>query len=140
MSAATQPRFTIVGAGLGGTLMACYLARAGPAVDVYERRADPRTQGQERGRSVNLAPWVRGIHALREVGLADEVLNTGILMRGRMVHDRDGRMTFQPYGKDDSEALYSVSRPDLNLTLVNAAARYESVRLFFRRRCTGLDV
>src|SRR5579862_3579088 len=103
-------RFTIVGAGLGGALMACYLARAGHRVDVYERRPDPRTQGQERGRSINLALSLRGIHALREIGLADEVLRTGILMRGRMIHDRDGRQTFQPYGKDDSEALYSVSR------------------------------
>jgi kynurenine 3-monooxygenase len=60
-------------------------------------------------------------------------------MRGRMIHDRDGSLTFQPYGKDDSEALYSVSRSGLNLTLVHAAARQEGVRLFFDRRCVGLD-
>jgi kynurenine 3-monooxygenase len=139
MPAADKPRFTIVGAGLGGTLMACYLARAGYPVDLYEKRPDPRCHDQERGRSINLALSVRGIHALREIGLADEVLQTGILMRGRMIHDRDGSLAFQPYGKDDSEALYSVSRSGLNLTLVNAAARYDNVRLFFGRRCVGLD-
>jgi kynurenine 3-monooxygenase len=140
MSATAQPRFTIVGAGLGGTLMACYLARAGHEVDVYEKRPDPRTRGPERGRSINLALSVRGIHALREVSLADEVLQNAIVMRGRMIHDRNGRQIFQPYGKDDSEALYSVSRAGLNLTLVNAAARHDSVRLFFGRRCAALDL
>lgn len=139
MSTDEQPRVTIVGAGLGGALMACYLARAGHAVDIYERRPDPRTQGQDRGRSINLALSLRGIHALREVGLAEEVLKAGILMRGRMIHDRDGALSFQPYGKDDSEALYSVSRAGLNLTLINAAARQDGVRLFFQRRCVSVD-
>jgi kynurenine 3-monooxygenase len=131
---------TIVGAGLAGTLMACYLARSGHRVDLYEKRPDPRVQGQERGRSINLALSVRGIHALSEVGLADEVLDSSILMRGRMIHPPAGDLVFQPYGKDDTEALHSVSRAGLNLTLVNAAARYDSVRLFFGRKCTGLDV
>jgi kynurenine 3-monooxygenase len=134
-----SPEFTIVGSGLASTLMACYLARAGRHVDLYEKRLDPRVHGQERGRSINLALSVRGIHALQEVGLADEVLQTGIIMRGRMIHSRSGALTFQPYGKDDSEALHSVSRAGLNLTLVQAAARYATVRLFFGQRCTGLD-
>jgi len=132
--------FTIVGSGLGGTLMACYLARAGSHVDLYEKRPDPRTADQERGRSINLALSVRGIHALREIGLADTVLKASILMRGRMIHSVTGALTFQPYGKDDSEALYSVSRAGLNLTLVEAAAGYPLVRLFFGRRCTGIDL
>jgi kynurenine 3-monooxygenase len=133
------PEFTIVGSGLASTLMACYLARAGHSVNLYEKRPDPRIFGQERGRSINLALSVRGIAALREVGLADQVLQSGIIMRGRMIHTRSGALTFQPYGKDDSEALHSVSRSELNLTLVKAAANYETVRLFFSRRCTGLD-
>ena len=68
------PQFTVVGAGLAGTLMACYLGKAGYRVDVYERRSDPRRHEPGAGRSINLAISVRGIQALREVGLADEVL------------------------------------------------------------------
>jgi kynurenine 3-monooxygenase len=132
-------RFTIVGFGLAGTLMACYLGRAGHRVDVYEKCPDPRRGEPERGRSINLALSVRGIHALQEVGLAEEVLKASVLMRGRTIHARDGRLTFQPYGKDDSEALHSVSRSGLNLLLVQAAARHESVRQFFEHRCTGYD-
>jgi kynurenine 3-monooxygenase len=134
------PVFTIIGCGLGGTLMACYLARAGHRVDLYEKRPDPRSAGQERGRSINLALSVRGIHALRDIGLADQVLEAGILMRGRMIHAITGALTFQPYGKDDSEALYSVSRAGLNRALVEAAARHDTVRLFFGQRCTGIDL
>ncbi|MBY0525927.1 MAG: FAD-dependent monooxygenase [Gemmataceae bacterium] len=140
MSGQEAPQFTIVGCGLAGTLLACYLGRAGHRVDLYERRPDPRTHAQDRGRSINLALSVRGIHALRDLGLADEVLRSAILMRGRMIHSATGELTFQPYGKDDSEALYSVSRAGLNLTLVQAAARHESLRLHFGQRCTGFDV
>jgi kynurenine 3-monooxygenase len=134
------PPFTLVGSGLAGALLAVHLARAGYRVDLYEKRPDPRGQGQERGRSINLALSVRGIHALKEVGLADEVLRNGILMRGRMIHAPDGQLTFQPYGKDDSEALYSVSRAGLNRTLIEAAGRCETVRLHFRQKCTGVDL
>jgi kynurenine 3-monooxygenase len=129
----------VVGAGLAGALLACYLGRAGRRVDLYEKRPDPRVGPAERGRSINLALSVRGIHALREVGLADAVLRDSVLMRGRMIHARDGGLTFQPYGKDDDEALHSVSRGGLNRLLVEAAATHQSVRLFFNHRCTGLD-
>jgi kynurenine 3-monooxygenase len=140
MTAPEQPQFTIVGAGLAGALMACYLGKAGYRVDLYEKRPDPRSHDPGGGRSINLAISVRGIHALREVGLADEVLRAAIPMRGRMIHARGGALSFQPYGKDDSESIHSVSRADLNLSLVNAAARYGSVRLFFGKKCVGVDL
>jgi kynurenine 3-monooxygenase len=140
MATAASPQFTVVGAGLAGALMACYLGKAGYRVDLYEKRPDPRSHDQDRGRSINLAISVRGIHALREVGLADEVLRAAIPMRGRMMHARTGELSFQPYGKDDTEVIRSVSRAGLNLALVNAAARYESVRLFFQKKCTGVDL
>jgi kynurenine 3-monooxygenase len=133
------PQFTIVGAGLAGTLLACYLGKAGHRVDVYERRPDPRGKERTAGRSINLAISVRGIQALREVELADEVLRAAIPMRGRMMHARDGKLTFQPYGKDDSESINSISRAGLNVTLLDAAAGYPSVRLFFKQRCAGFD-
>ncbi len=120
--------------------MACYLGKAGHRVDLYEKRPDPRTGDQERGRSINLALSVRGIHALREMGLAEQVLKNAIPMRGRMMHARSGELTFQPYGKDDSEAINSVSRAGLNLALIQAAARYPSVQLHFQKRCTGIDL
>ena len=62
-------RVTIVGGGLAGALMACYLAEAGYEVAVYERRSDPRAKGYVGGRSINLALSARGIKGLAGVGL-----------------------------------------------------------------------
>src|SRR6059058_5170722 len=122
---------TIVGSGLAGTLLACMLGKAGRRVELFEKRPDPRVHGQDAGRSINLALSVRGLHALREVGLAEDVIKSSILMRGRMIHGRDGSLAFQRYGKDDGEALHSVSRAGLNLLLVEAAARNPTVRMHF---------
>lgn len=134
------PRFTIVGSGLAGALLACYLGREGYRVDLYEKRSDPRGQDQPQGRSINLAISVRGIEALRAVGLADAVLRAAIPMRGRMIHARTGARRFQPYGKSGADAIHSVSRSGLNIILLETAANYPSVRLFFQQRCTGVDL
>ena len=133
-------KITIVGSGLAGTLMACYLGRAGQAVDLYEKRADPRIGGGDHGRSINLALSVRGIHALQEVGVAEEVLCSAIAMPGRMIHAQDGHLHFQPYGKDPSQAINSVSRNGLNIALINAAEKLLNVRIFFSHRCTDIDL
>jgi kynurenine 3-monooxygenase len=61
-------------------------------------------------------------------------------MRGRMMHDRAGQLAFQPYGKDESESINSISRADLNAVLLDAATRYPGVRCFFKQRCTGIDL
>jgi len=131
--------FTIFGAGLAGTLMAVYLARQGRRVTLYERRADPRAAGAERGRSINLALSTRGIEALRRVGLADEILAGAIPMRGRMIHGRTGTTVFQPYSKDPRNAINSISRAGLNIALLNAAQREPGVTVHFGKRCQGMD-
>src|SRR5262249_31620811 len=133
------PQFTIVGSGLAGALLACYLGKAGKRVDLFEKRSDPRQHDADRGRSINLALSLRGIQALEEVGLAQRVLQNAIPMRGRMIHSRTGEQSFQPYGKDESQYINSVSRAGLNLILIEAAAQYPSVRMFFDSRCTGAD-
>jgi kynurenine 3-monooxygenase len=133
-------KFTIVGSGLAGTLMACYLGRAGVSVDLYEKRPDPRKGGNDRGRSINLALSVRGLAALEEVGLAGRVMQDAIPMPGRMIHGRDGFLHFQPYGKDASQAIYSVSRDGLNVALIDAAEKLPGVRVMFAHRCTGIDL
>lgn len=134
-----KPNFTIFGAGLAGTLMAVYLARQGRRITLYERRADPRAAGAERGRSINLALSTRGIEALRHVGLADEILAEAIPMRGRMIHGRGGDAVFQPYSKDPRNAINSISRAGLNIALLNAAEREPGVTVHFGKRCLGMD-
>ena len=114
---------TIIGAGLVGSLLATLLAQRGFAVEVFERRPDPRVQGFQGGRSINLALAERGLDALRQAGLAEAVLAQAVMMRGRMVHALDGSTNLQRYGLDDSEVIRSVSRGGLNILLLDAAER-----------------
>lgn len=128
----------IVGAGLAGALLATLLARRGWQVEVFERRGDPRVAGYAGGRSINLALAERGLHALREAGAADAVLRQAVMMRGRMVHFADGSQQLQRYGRDDSEVIWSVSRGELNITLLDAAEA-AGARLHFDRRLDTVD-
>lgn len=136
---AASGAFTIFGAGLAGSLLAIALSRVGCQVELIERRPDPRRAGAERGRSINLALSARGIDALQRLGLADEVLATALPMRGRAIHDRAGRITFQSYSSDGTKAINSVSRSGLNFTLLNAAERQPNVSIRFGLRCVNVD-
>src|SRR5579862_2565583 len=91
---------TLIGAGLNGPLLAIGLVRRGLQVEIYERRPDMRRIRMSAGRSINLALSTRGIHALTEAGLWDEMRKIVIPMAGRMMHSVTSELTFQPYGKD----------------------------------------
>ena len=86
-------------------MLAAYLGRRGYEVDLYERRADPREGNIVGGRSINLAISTRGIHALEQIGIADEALRHAIPMRGRMIHDRSGELHFSPHDVDPKNVL-----------------------------------
>ncbi len=133
-----KPEATIVGAGLVGALLATLLAQRGFAVDVFERRSDPRQAGYAGGRSINLALAERGLHGLRVAGLTDEVMRIAVMMRGRMVHHRDGHTELLRYGRDDSEVIWSISRGQLNITLIDAAQN-AGARFHFDRRLDAAD-
>ncbi len=138
--AASKTDITIVGAGLAGALLACQLADAGLEVSLYEYRPDPRAKGFTGGRSINLALSTRGVHGLRRASLAERVLADAIPMPGRMIQSPAGALSSQPYSKDRREAINSVSRARLSLTLIEAAAARPNVRLCFDHRCMDVDL
>ena len=133
-------RITLVGAGLVGSLLALDFARRGYTVEVLERRPDMRRETISAGRSINLACSVRGFHALKQAGLEAEVLKHAVPMRGRMIHSPTGELTFQAYGKDDSQAIYSVSRGGLNRLLMTAAEATGKVKIRFKARVSAVDL
>jgi kynurenine 3-monooxygenase len=138
-----NPKFTLIGSGLAGGLLAAYLGRRGYDVDLYERRADPRAGNFVGGRSINLALSTRGIHALEQLGIADEVLKHAIPMRGRMIHPAgagSGALHFAPYDVDPNKCINSIGRAALNTTVIEAAQRYSNVRVHFNHRCTDVDL
>lgn len=129
---------TIVGAGLVGSLLSIYLAKKGYKISIYERRPDMRKITMSAGRSINLALSDRGWRGLEGVGIADEIKKIAIPMYGRYIHNKDGSTAYQPYGKDN-QAIYSVSRADINMKLMDLAEQQPNVKIHFDQRCSHID-
>lgn len=133
-----KPKITIVGAGLVGSLFSCLLAKRGYTVNVYERRSDMRKVNISAGKSINLAMSVRGWTALERAGLKETMEPLAIPMYARMIHQVDGTTDVQAYGKEN-EAIYSISRGDLNKIMMNVAEKEENVNFHFNKRCVEVD-
>jgi kynurenine 3-monooxygenase len=133
-----RKEITLIGAGLAGSLLATFLARRGFEVMVYERQPDMRQHDIPAGRSINLALAQRGIRPLMEAGVFEQVSKLLIPMRGRMLHDRQGRTTLTPYGRKPTEVIHSISRPGLNKLLMDAAES-AGARILFRQHCVDAD-
>jgi kynurenine 3-monooxygenase len=129
----------IVGAGLVGSLWAIYLSKAGYKVDIYELRDDIRKADISAGKSINLALSYRGWKALDEVGIGDEIRKIALPMYGRIMHDKKGDLSFQPYGSKD-QAIYSVSRGNLNSKMMDLAENFNNTSLFYNQKCIDADL
>jgi len=130
----------IVGAGLVGSLEACYLAKRGAEVHVYEYRGDIRLMEHVPGRSINLAMSVRGLSALDKINLGEHVKQEyGIPMHSRMIHNRDGTTNPIPYGKEN-QAIYSVGRRYVNEILLDAGATYDNIKFHFNHKLVKVDL
>ena len=128
----------LIGSGLNGPLLGLELVKRGFRVEIYERRPDMRRVPIAAGRSINLAISTRGIHALKQAGLWETMHEIVIPMKGRMMHSASSELTFQRYGKDDSEVINSISRAELNIALMNASEA-QGVNIHFHERCTGIN-
>ncbi|MBL0357406.1 MAG: FAD-dependent monooxygenase [Chitinophagaceae bacterium] len=128
---------TIVGAGLVGSLLSIYLSKRGYKVSIFERRPDMRTAAISAGKSINLALSDRGIKALEEVGVMEEIRKIAIPMHGRFLHNADGSTAYQPYGKK-GQFINSVSRGELNKKLMDLAEQH-GVEIFFNKKCENVD-
>ena len=135
-------KFVLIGSGLAGGLLAAYFGRRGYEVDLYERRADPREGNTVGGRSINLALSTRGIHALAQLGIADEVLRHAIPMPGRMIHDKSGNLHFAPYDRDPNKHIRSIvwSRAAHHHRNRGGAALSKRASDVQSPLCTGVDL
>ncbi|GAB2825938.1 FAD-dependent oxidoreductase [Ferruginibacter profundus] len=127
----------IIGAGLVGSLLSIYLSKRGYNVKVYERRPDMRKEKIIAGRSINLALSDRGIKALEEVGIMEEIKKIAIPMHGRYIHNADGSTAYQPYGTE-GQFINSVSRGELNKMLMDLAEK-NGVEIFFNEKCENIN-
>lgn len=129
---------TIVGSGLVGSLWAVYLAKEGYNVQVFEKRPDLRKTKLSAGKSINLATSYRGWKALEDAGISEDIRKIAIPMFGRTMHDTSGNTTYQPYGIN-RQAIYSVSRGEINCKLMDIAEKSGNVRITFNKECVNAD-
>ena len=129
---------TILGAGLVGSVLAILLRQKGYEVTVYERRPDMRKDNSGGGRSINLALSERGWKALDMAHMRSAIEPIALPMRGRYLHQGDGSIAFQAYGKN-GEAIFSVSRGELNKRLMDRAESI-GVNIYFGHRCRKVNV
>ncbi|CAF3539685.1 unnamed protein product [Rotaria sp. Silwood1] len=141
----------IVGGGLGGTLCACFFAKHGIKVHLFEMRPgfyksfyyftnnlcynpDIRTQKVVKGRSINLALSRRGRDALAYIDCEDAIVRKGISMRGRMLHDLNCQTQAVPYSIDPKHEIISIDRRILNELLLDEACKHSEIKIHFEHK------
>lgn len=129
---------SILGAGLVGSVLAVILRKRGYEVTLFERRPDMRRATMGAGRSINLAVSVRAWKALEMAGIKADIEPIAIPMYGRSLHMSDGSAAYQQYGKNN-EAIYSVSRGELNRKLMTVAEE-AGVTILFDHKCTNVNL
>ncbi|GAA5135774.1 FAD-dependent oxidoreductase [Thalassotalea piscium] len=129
---------SIVGAGPVGALLALMLAKKGYQIDLFESRPDSRKTNIYQGKSINFALSERGWLALETLGIANEIREQAIPMYCRVMHDLEGNLTKQAYGKDN-QAIWSVSRSGINEQLISYAEKSELINIHFSHRLTQLN-
>ncbi|XP_049591358.1 kynurenine 3-monooxygenase [Syngnathus scovelli] len=120
----------VVGGGLVGALNACFFAKRGFDVHVFETRDDIRQAKIVKGRSINLALSHRGRQSLKHVGMEEKIISQGIPMHARMIHSPNGVQSPIPYGKK-GQYILSVDRANLNKELLTEAETYANTKLNF---------
>jgi len=135
-----EDQILIIGAGLCGSLLALRMAQRGYRVTLVEKRPDLRKVTQDAGRSINLALSDRGLRGLRLAGVEEEAKKLCIPMLGRMIHDKEGNTFLSPYSGRPSEYINSISRPGLNILLLNEAEKMPNVTLHFNMACKEVDL
>jgi len=130
---------TIIGSGLSGPLLAIFLSQRDYCVKLYEKRLDLRIEEISVGRSINLALSHRGIDALKAAKIFDEIEPHMIPMKGRMIHHVNGDLEFQPYSIHGNEHINSISRGELNKTLMDKAEQSGNVDIHFNHSLLEID-
>lgn len=135
-----MPKVLIAGAGLVGALNAVFFAKRGWHVEVYELRPDIRKLEHVPGRSINLALSQRGKSALEAVGLRSYIVERGVEMHARLVHDPDGISQHkQAYGQP-GDHIVSINRRHLNEVMLTEAEKSPNVRFFFEHKVVKVDL
>lgn len=125
--------FAVIGAGIVGSALALWLSEQGGVVSIYERRSAQAFLKRPtiQKRNINLALSHRGLKSLSLLGLKDKIMPFCCPMFGRRIYpSTDEAPFFQPYGLPH-QAIYSVSRFDLNQMLHGALEKAKSIEIHY---------
>lgn len=136
---AQKEKIHIAGAGLCGSLLALRMAQRGYQVLLFEKRQDLRKVTLDAGRSINLALSARGLKALSNAGLDDDVEALCIPMHGRLMHDTHGNTRLSRYSGRESDYINSISRPGLNALLLDEIDKLDNAEIFFECPIQSVD-
>jgi 2-polyprenyl-6-methoxyphenol hydroxylase-like FAD-dependent oxidoreductase len=114
----SDKKFAIVGGGIGGLTLAVSLQRKGFDVTVYEGAPYFKPLGAGLGLAAN------AVKAFFEIGIADEVLSVGKIMKVIRIVDYEGRTIALTNSEAMSEKFgtvnnFSIHRADLHRILLN---------------------
>lgn len=137
-SSDSREKITIAGAGPVGSMLAIILARANYTVNLFESRSDLRKQKAYLGKSINLVLSDRAWLALRELDLEQEVKSHAIPLYKRIIHTQNGEQKSQQYGTN-KQALWSISRNQLNECLLTQAEQEQGIQIHFEQRLHHLN-
>jgi kynurenine 3-monooxygenase len=132
-------KIVISGAGLVGAFLAVALKKEGHDVEIFEKRSDMRKGPADGGRSINLIATSRALNAFTSAGVLEPVKKITVPVTGRMMHSLEGELTYQPYGRDESECNYSVSRSLLNMAMMDEAEKV-GVKINFEHSLESLNI
>src|SRR5262245_63609218 len=82
-------RAVVVGGGIGGLAVAVALRRIGVEVEVHERAREIREVG------AGLSLWSNAVHALRRLGVAEQILVAATPFETAITCDERGRVLSQ---------------------------------------------
>jgi kynurenine 3-monooxygenase len=133
-----RKRFTVVGGGPVGSLLAILLGRHGYEVGLYEGRPDSRITSIYQGKSINIALSDRGWTSLEQIGIRADAKADAIPMYHRAIHSLEGELSALPYGKE-GDAIWSVSRGGINEQLLDIADEEPNVETHFEHRLVDVD-
>lgn len=131
---------TLIGSGLAGALLGLYLAKRGYTLTLFDSRPDLRLMKADDGRSINLALSCRGITGMEGVGIMPKVKKLMVPMRARAIHQHQGQIKFQSFGRSHEEYINAIQRNELNKLLLNELDQFSRVRLYFNTKLKDLDL
>lgn len=134
-------RFVVIGAGIVGSALGLWLNKHGAKVSIYERRSAEEfsTKPTVQKRNINLALSHRGLKSLDLIGLRENIMPLCLPMYGRRIYPSTHKAPFfQPYGQPH-QAIYSISRFDLNQLLHKAATETKRVDIHYKKPINPID-